>query len=122
MIEDILAQFQTRPPSEVYLIRYRRGTYRNGVFTSTPLFRRRFSGSVQPLGGEDIRVTPEGVTDNKVAIKIITTEKLYVNDQKSGQKADDLEIEGTVYQVDVVVPLPFLDIGHYEVIAIKDVK
>ena len=111
-----------RPGQEVYLIRYKPGVYRDGIYHGQREFRRRLapgSYSVQPLSGDDVSAMPDGLTRVTSSLKVFAEDKLIPGDDKRGIQADQLEIDGVLYSVDIVQDFNFGRLAHFEAIVVK---
>lgn len=93
------------------------GRWTNGASTDTSIV-----ASVQPAGGEDLQLLPEGLRSRR-AVKVYTTTELEVADQAAGVLGDQLVISGLVgiddgtYQVQNVAPYYAL-LGHHRAVAV----
>lgn len=105
---------------EVFLTRYKRGKFRDGLFSAAVLFRRRFKDcSIQPLTQADEVRLPDGLNRITSGVKIYSSEKLTTSNPDKGTKADELEIDGVKYQIDSVDSWTVDELSHYESIAFK---
>ncbi len=106
---------------DVYLIRYKPGKLRDGIVSAPRAFKRRLKDgySIQPLTESDVTMMPDGLTRTTSALKIFTIEPIYAAKAEQNIKADEIEIAGTVYQVDTVNNFSFGSLPHFEGIVMK---
>jgi hypothetical protein len=74
--------------------------------------------SVQPLNGRDKEMLPEGRRQSHT-YKLYTKEQLYVSDDRAGQKADHVEIDGEMFEVFMSEKERGLDLDHYKSFAAR---
>jgi hypothetical protein len=89
------------------------------VFSADVAFRREIVASIQPMDENKIQVTPDNLTRLKSMVMVFTTEVLLAADKTLGQKADELEIDGEAYTVDVPENWKHRNLQHFEAVAIR---
>lgn len=95
--------------------RFIAGTYTNGVYiegTTSPL---SISASVQPIKGRELESLPEGRRD-KQALRLYTNFELRTAEEDDGPNADQITIDGKLFEVIAVENWANHIINHFKVI------
>ena len=95
--------------------RFAVGTYTDGVWTQGSSSTLNFTASVQPLSGKDKESLPEGFRE-KAGYKLYTDTEMKTVDEKNGISADQVTIDGLLYEVVTVGVWQNSIINHYKVI------
>ena len=117
-IDDIIDEFAADGQT-LYLIRYRSGSYRDGIYSRVQESRSRITALVYQVTGDDVTALPEGLTRTTNTVQILTSIKLLAANQKSGRPADRLEIDAELYEIDSVRPYNVGDLPHFNSIAVR---
>lgn len=92
---------------------YTKGRYQTGTQSSFPI-----EAVVIPLKGKEHELLSEGERA-KQSIRVYSKEALFTGDDKTGKKADILEIGGLSFEVKQVQNWGKTDLDHYRVVAVE---
>jgi hypothetical protein len=98
--------------------RYSVGTYLNGTYASGATTTLFVDCCVQPTSGEDKVSLPEGVRERE-SYKIYSQVELKTNDEISGIRADRVNLDGKIFEVQTAQNHFGLGISHWKSIVIR---
>jgi hypothetical protein len=94
------------------------GNYSSGIYTNGTTTTLFVDCCVQPTSGEDKVSLPEGVRERE-SYKIYSAVELKTNDEIAGTKADRINLEGKIFEVQTAQNHFGLGISHWKSIVVR---